>query len=88
MCAIYRKASKEQLADYCVLELHMGVTPMKEWSALLRRSLRQLDVIGVLSEEKLGILLANTSRQEAASVIDRLQGRGIRVKYADTDGPC
>lgn len=81
MHAIYQKAGKNRLAEFCMLEIEAGERPLEDWSIHLSGLLRESDIIGLLPNHRIGILLTNTSQEEARYVIDRMKSEGIAAGY-------
>lgn len=80
MCAIHRKVRDEGMTEFCVLELPAAGSTIEDWCERLRPLLRSSDLVGQLDEDRIGILLLNTSADEARFVIERLQHAGIEVR--------
>ena len=73
---IYENARKKQLTDYTLLQVENDGEINENIGTELAKYLRQSDYIGFVSEGKVGILLANTKKENAAVVVERLQSYG------------
>lgn len=80
MRGIYRKESGNNLTEYCAIEIPQGDAPIEELSARLDGILRHTDIVGSLSEGKLGVLLVNTACEDALGVVGRLNDAGIAAR--------
>lgn len=86
MLAIYQRACKNKLTEYFMLVIDMEGHTVNEWNKKLNDLIRQADIIGMLSDEKIGIILTNTNEAEAHSVMFRLQSSGVAVKAYNNTG--
>lgn len=79
MWSIYKRTSNKQLMEYSMLLVPRGDLSVAEWDKKLERLLRQEDIIGLLPDERLGILLTNTGRDEVEAIVERMEAEGISV---------
>jgi hypothetical protein len=88
MLNIYQKQSLSNLTEYCVLEVATGGMPPEEMSEKLDGLIRNTDIVGMISEGSLGVLLVNSTREDATSVAERLTSAGIAVRSPEEEnGP-
>ena len=78
---LYIQGKKEQLLDFTLLEVkayeNMGE---KEFFDIIKRMLRETDYIGMGQDKEIYILLANSNKEEAAYVINRLKKINIATE--------
>lgn len=77
---IKKTGSHQQLADYTILNIETKNKTLKELNDLISPILRHHDYLGVGKNNKLYLLLTNTNESEAEFVIDRLLGKGIKIR--------
>lgn len=76
--AIRMEEKQKGLADCCLLEVQIEGT-LEQTGERLSSLLRITDSIGAFEEGNLRVLLANTSKREAAAVIGRLTDKGLHA---------
>ena len=77
---IRKSGHDEQLADYYILELITNDLSLKQMNDIIVPTLRQNDYLGLGYENKLYLLLANTTESEAEFVKTRLASKGIDTR--------
>ena len=83
MLQVYENARVRKLTDYTLLKLeHEGQLPDGIGLELAKR-LRQSDYVGMTDRGFLGILLANTNKENARIVVERLQAYGYTAKILE-----
>ena len=80
MFATYYKASRHNLSTVSLLRIDGMPENMQEASEQLDQLFRQDDILGAI-DGKIYVLLTNTDRAEAVTVIERLASRDIQAHY-------
>lgn len=75
--AAYRKAVRENLTEYTLLEILCEKEAQPEVSRTLSQAIREIDYIGNLSDGGLYVLLSCTDRKGSAFVQKKLENMGI-----------
>jgi nucleoside-diphosphate-sugar epimerase len=83
---IYKYGDKENLIDFSLLKVQPdnGITE-EDFYNLLKGQVRNMDYIGVNSNDETYILLANSNQDEAEYVMDRLRKNQILVEIGGVD---
>lgn len=70
-------ARELNMSQFTILEIERNGKDLDEWNELLKGTIRNSDYLGILSEQKLGILLTNTESADTLYVKERLKNKGI-----------
>ena len=84
MLQVYENARVRNLTEYSLLKLEAEELPAGIGLELAKR-LRQSDYVGMTESGNMYILLANTSRENARIVVDRLKAAGYTTNILEVD---
>lgn len=79
----YRKASKEKLTEYVLLQIEVEGENEKETVDKFTSMLRESDYIGNLSDGKLYLLLTNTDLKGCSFVQNKLKQNGVASSISE-----
>ena len=79
MTQLYSKVKDWGMLEFTILRIKQKHFSYSEWNKALKPLLRTTDMVGVLKKKRIGVLLINTSHDEAQFVIARLYHAGIKA---------
>lgn len=80
MLNIAEEKKQQEIAEFCVLRMKDTTTSAKDIYFKTVNLFRNTDFFGIDDENRLFILLGNTSKQEAEYVLERMKKQGIEVE--------
>lgn len=79
----YHKAKKKNLAECTLLLIEAEPQEFERAGEVLKKNLRQTDYLGMMTDGRLYVLLANTVQKEADIVISRFSNSGYKSKIVE-----